>query len=404
MQAKRWAVLGALPVLVSAAACGAVTPGSEEGAAGGGQGPIRIGVAQPLSGPVAEAGQAVANGAKIAAEEINAAGGIDGRKIELVIEDDANDPATCVNVAQKLINQDQVPVIMGGWGSSCTLAMEPVTSRAQVPLLVETSSSSKITDPDESGNEWTFRMSPTSGQEAAALQSVLAEMDIEKAFFLPVNNDFGLGAAEEFGAVIGELGAENVGSAKYDQGEQSFSSIVTRAIHSGADTWIVTTDVLQIARILEAARGQGADARIITTGGSNSPILLQELVGEDVAEGSYASTFFPFFDPSLAADPEGAKKFIESWEAEGHKYGQIIEGARGYDGINLLAEVFRTVGDPTNREQIRDGLENVRMPGIIFGDIQFQEWNGLINQNVPPVYLTRVEDGEVKLVGAGESY
>src|SRR5699024_9201897 len=100
--------------------------------------------------------------------EINANGGVDGRDIKLDVQDHANDPATCVSVAQKMTRSQGISAIMGAWGSSCTLAMEPVIERAKIPFVVETSSSSKITDKNQEGNEWTFRLSPTSGMEAVA--------------------------------------------------------------------------------------------------------------------------------------------------------------------------------------------------------------------------------------------
>lgn len=362
---------------------------------------ISIGVAQPLSGPVASAGQAVAHGAEIAAQEINSSGGINGKNIKLVIEDDANDPATCVSVAQRLSQQAQVSAVMGGWGSSCTLAMQPVLERAQVPLLVETSSSDDVTDKNASGNEWTYRISPTSTMEATALKGVLGDMGIKKAFMLSVNNDFGLGAAEHYGETLSGMGVDVLGTAKFDQTEQSFSTFVTQAIESGADTWIVTTDAAQIALLLKEAQGQGAKARIITTGGSNSPVQVKGLAGAAAVEDTYATMFYPSFDPSLAADEAGAKKFNAAWEEKGYDPGEMTEGVRGYQGIKVLAEALRNVEDPADREQVRDALADVQVDGAIYGEIAFQNWNDLMNQAVPPVYLVQTDNGELELVGTG---
>lgn len=362
---------------------------------------ISIGVAQPLSGPVASAGQAVAHGAEIAAQEINSSGGINGKNIKLVIEDDANDPATCVSVAQRLSQQAQVSAVMGGWGSSCTLAMQPVLERAQVPLLVETSSSDDVTDKNASGNDWTYRISPTSTMEATALKGVLGDMGIKKAFMLSVNNDFGLGAAEHYGDILSGLGVDVLGTAKFDQTEQSFSTFVTQAIESGADTWIVTTDAAQIALLLKEAQGQGAKARIITTGGSNSPVQVKGLAGAAAVEDTYATMFYPSFDPSLAADVAGAKKFNAAWEEKGYDPGEITEGVRGYQGIKVLAEALKNVDDPADREQVRDALADVQVDGAIYGEIAFQDWNDLMNQAVPPVYLVQTDNGELELVGTG---
>src|ERR1700716_4232904 len=106
---------------------------------------IEIGVNQPLTGAVAASGNFVVNGAKIAADEINAKGGILGSKIELVIEDNKSNPTEAVAAAEKLIVRDKVPVMMGAWSSTYTLAVMPKLMEYKVPMLVETSSSDKIT-------------------------------------------------------------------------------------------------------------------------------------------------------------------------------------------------------------------------------------------------------------------
>src|SRR5918999_2253228 len=124
---------------------------------------IKIGVNQPLTGAVAASGNFVVNGARIAADEINAKGGVLGRKIELVVEDNKSNPTEAVAAAEKLIVRDKLPVMMGAWSSTYTLAVMPKLMEYKVPMLVETSSSDKIT---VSGNPYVFRISPTSGMEA----------------------------------------------------------------------------------------------------------------------------------------------------------------------------------------------------------------------------------------------
>src|SRR3954463_12532067 len=121
---------------------------------------IKIGVNEPLTGAVAASGNYVVNGAKIAADEINAKGGVLGSKIELVIEDNKSNPTEAVAAAEKLIVRDKVPVMMGAWSSTYTLAVMPKLMEYKVPMLVETSSSDKIT---VSGNPYVFRIAPTSG-------------------------------------------------------------------------------------------------------------------------------------------------------------------------------------------------------------------------------------------------
>src|SRR5688572_33450399 len=141
------------------------------------QEPIRIGVTQPLTGAFAASGNYVAQGAKIAEEAINASGGVLGRKIQLVIEDNKSNPTEAVATAEKLIGKDKVPVLMGAWSSTLTLAVMPKLMEYGVPMLVETSSSGKITT---SGNPWIFRISPTSEMEAKAFASMAKQMGIDR--------------------------------------------------------------------------------------------------------------------------------------------------------------------------------------------------------------------------------
>ncbi|HET7596713.1 MAG TPA: ABC transporter substrate-binding protein, partial [Burkholderiales bacterium] len=106
---------------------------------------IRIGVTQPLTGAFAASGNYVAQGAKIAEDHVNKAGGVLGKKIQLIIEDNKSNPTEAVATAEKLIAKDKVPVLMGAWSSTLTLAVMPKLMEYSVPMLVETSSSGKIT-------------------------------------------------------------------------------------------------------------------------------------------------------------------------------------------------------------------------------------------------------------------
>src|SRR5215510_12186850 len=165
----------------------------------------KIGVTQPLTGAFAASGNYVAQGAKLAEEEINKAGGVLGNKIELIVEDNKSNPTEAVATAEKLIVKDKVPVMMGAWSSTLTLAVMPKLEEYKVPMLVETSSSGKITT---SGNPYVFRISPTSEMET---------MDPK---------------ATDFSAQLAKIKA------------------------SGGDTLFVTTAVEQITLILKQAKDQ----------------------------------------------------------------------------------------------------------------------------------------------------
>src|SRR5215210_4672211 len=231
---------------------------------------IKIGVNEPLTGAVAASGNFVANGAKIAADEINTKGGVLGSKLELVIEDNKSNPTEAVAVAEKLIVRDKVPVMMGAWSSTYTLAVMPKLMEYKVPMLVETSGADKITT---QGNPYVFRISPNLIMEADAFANRVAPMRIKKADFLVVNNDWGKGTADVF----------------------------TKIRSSDADTLFVTTAVEQLTLVLKQVQALGVKKQIITTGGSQSPDQLIEQAGA-AANGSYHLMFFPPWAPEATPD------------------------------------------------------------------------------------------------------
>lgn len=414
----RWvSLLSALMLL--AAACGGGDSGSESssgsestdseaattdsGSEAGGDSAsgeaIKIGLLQPLTGPVSAAGIAVRDGAQIALDEINADGGINGRPLELVIEDDENDPAVCTSAATKVITRDQVVGIIGGWGSSCTLAIIPVSTREEVPLLVETSSSFKITDPNESGNDLTFRINPPTRMEVADIREALVgELGFEKVFFMGVNNDWGRGSVADFTPAVEDGGGTVSGAEFFEQGEENFSPILTKIQNSDADSVVITTDAAQIALILQQMESLGLDKKVLTTGGSNFPGKVQELAGDSAVEGVYFTVFFPAaYDPSLAVAADRAEKFVETWNAD-HNPNEIGESARGYDAVFTMAEALRSIDGEITPAALTEALDGVQVEGIMYGNIAFEDWNGLINQNVSDVLVGQFENGEFTFV------
>src|SRR5215213_3970698 len=193
---------------------------------------IKIGVIEPLTGAAAASGNYVANGAKIAADEINAKGGVLGKKIELVIEDNKSNPTEAAAVAEKLIVRDKVPVMMGAWGTGFTLAIMPKLMEYKVPMVVETSSAGKITT---SGNPYIFRISPPSAVEAVAFAKIVDNLKIGKADFLVVNNDWGRGASEDFGKMFGERGIKVGLVETMDAPAQDMSAQLAKIKASDAD-------------------------------------------------------------------------------------------------------------------------------------------------------------------------
>ena len=353
---------------------------------------IKIGVTQPLTGAFAASGNYVAQGAKIAEEEINKAGGVLGKKIELIVEDNKSNPTEAVATAEKLIVKDKVPVMLGAWSSTLTLAVMPKLEEYKVPMLVETSSSGKITT---SGNPYIFRISPTSEMEAKAFTPLIKSLGIKKADFLATNNDFGLGASKEFSEMAQKEGVTIGVKETMDPKATDFSAQLAKIKASGGDTLFVTTAVEQATLILKQAKDQQVTARIITTGGSNSPDQLIQQAG-DAANGSLHLVFFTPWFPDAVKNPDVARKFVAAWNAKGYAAGGLTEGFRGWDGIHTLAEAIKAAGK-AEPAAIQKALWNVKVKGIN-GDIAFIKQGPAGQesaQNMPSVYLVKIENGKV---------
>ena len=354
---------------------------------------IKIGVTQPLTGAFAASGNYVAQGTKIAADEINAAGGVLGKKIQLIIEDNKSNPTEAVSTVEKLIEKDKVPLLIGAWSSTLTLAIMPKLEEYKVPLIVETSSSGKIMT---SGNIYVFRISPTSAMEAKAFQPLVKKMGIKKASFLYTNNDFGIGSGAEYSKMLKENGVEVGVMETMDPAATDFSAQLAKIKASGADSLFVTTAVEQLTLILKQAKEQQLKVRIVSCGGSNSPDQLIQQAGA-AAEGSFHTAFFPPWFPEVTKYPDVSKRYMAEWNKRGYNVGGLTEGFRGFDAVYVAAAALKAAGkaDP---EAIRKALWNVHVKGV-YGDIKFMKQGPAgkeSGQNVPAVYLVTIKDGKVQ--------
>ncbi|WP_398473465.1 ABC transporter substrate-binding protein, partial [Tardiphaga sp.] len=219
---------------------------------------IKIGVNEPLTGAFAASGTYVVNGAKIAADEINAKGGVLGKKIELVIEDNKSNPTEAAAVAEKLITRDKTPVLLGAWGSSLTLAVMPKLVEYETAMVVETSSASKITT---SGNPYVFRISPPSFVEAAAFKGIVDKLALKKVDFLVINNDWGRGTAEDFSKMMKEKGITIGLTETMDQSAQDMSAQLAKIKATDSETVIITAAVDQLTLIFKQAAALGLKKR-----------------------------------------------------------------------------------------------------------------------------------------------
>ena len=380
--------LGSLVLALGLAVVGAATGIAQSSA------PIKIGVIQPLSGPVAASGNYVRMGAEIARDWVNVRGGVLGRKIELQIEDNKSDPKEAASAAEKLIVRDKVPAIMGAWGSSMTLAAMPKLEEYGVPMVVETSSAASIT---KRGNPWIFRISPPSEMEALGLEQYVPKLGVQRADFLAVNTDWGRGAVGAFGDMLKKKGVA-VGAAEFmDQAATDMSAQLTKIKGTGADTMFLTTSVEQITLVLKQAQEQRLQRKVVTTGGSSSPNQLIKQAGA-AAEGTYHILFFLPWFPEAMPDGKLAKAFVDEWTKRGHPFEGLTEGFRGHDGIATIAEAIKVAGKDEPKA-VRDALWKVQLSGVN-GPIKFNKDGPAgkeSGQSQPSIFVVQIKDGKVAL-------
>jgi len=352
---------------------------------------IKIGLIQPVSGPAAYNGQNTVDGARLAEAEINAAGGVLGRKLEILLQDGKADPAESLSAAERLLDRDQVKALIGAWASSATLAVMPLMQRYEVPLVVETSTAEKIT---EAGNPWVFRISSNSQIDADALRPHLVkDLGLKKLAFMAANNDFGRAVVSNWTRVAEAEGATVAAVEYHKPGETNFSPTLTKIKGSGADSLVITSDSSTLSNIVKQSYQQGMAGmkRIVTSGFPAETIVT--LAGKEAAEGVMVQNYFAPHAPPRGKE-EAYAKFAQAYRDAYGKQDQGVDAnvAAGYDAVRLLAEAIRQAGsDEPGR--IRDALKQIRFDGLT-GVLQFDEKG----QARPMQSISKIVDGKPQLV------
>ena len=226
---------------------------------------IRLGIVSPMSGPNARYGSFSLRGAQLAAEEINDAGGVDGRKIAIISGDSQGTPVEGVSATRRLIDRDKVDFVIGDVSSSVTLAMQPVAEDAGVLLLNAASSNPKITyGAGVGGFKWTFRNYPTDENRALIVAQYAAEKKgFTKFAVLSVDSDYGRAAIEFTKKYLAAVQGPDPDEDYYKEGEVDFRSVLAKIRDSGAQAIIMygiadTTPI--VARQMIGSRSGRQDA------------------------------------------------------------------------------------------------------------------------------------------------
>ncbi|WP_461204296.1 ABC transporter substrate-binding protein [Clostridium sp. DL1XJH146] len=339
---------------------------------------IKIGAVLPLTGDVATFGESCQNALELLAEETNANGGVLGKNITFVYEDDENKPTSSASAAQKLINNDGVVALVGSVASKCSLSIGPIATEAGIPMITPTSTNPAVT---LDGGEYVFRacfIDPFQGTVLAKFAG--EELAATKAAVLyDVANDYSVGLAEFFMKSFEEAGGEIVSEQTYNTGDTDFNAQLTNIKTTEPDVLLLPDYYNTVGLIAKQARSLGIEATFLGGDGWDSPDLFA--VGGADVDGSYFSNHY-----SPEDDSTEVVEFIESYSA---KYDATPDalGALAYDAGKILLEAIEAAGS-TDGAAIKDAL--------VATDITVVSGHVVYDENRDPVkgaVIIKTEDG-----------
>ncbi|MGI6085551.1 MAG: ABC transporter substrate-binding protein [Acetivibrionales bacterium] len=320
---------------------------------------IRIGINYELSGEVASYGQASVDGIELAIEEINAAGGINGKKIEAVKYDNKSDKAQATTLATKLMTQDKVVTVFGPATSGAFKATIPEAIKNKVPVISGSATAEGVTSDENGVKEYAFRICFSDLYQGTVMANyALNNMSATKAVIIMDNSsDYGKGLADNFMKTFEEGGGAIVATEAFVSGDTDFNAILTKIKGQEFDVIFIPGYYNEAGLIIKQARAQGINTTILGADGFGAPELV-ELAGADALNDVYFSSHFS----SLDKDPS-VTGFIESFkEKHGKEPDQFA--ALGYDMVKFLADAIKRAGS-TDPVAIKDALAATKdFPGI----------------------------------------
>ena len=366
--------------LIVAAAAAAMLAGG--GAAD--QEAIYIGVAGPVNH---ENGRSMQRAAEMAVDEINRAGGINGRRLALVVKDDQARPERAIEVAVELRDDPRIVAVVGHVNSAATLAAATVYNHGQRPVLqISPASSSPLVS---DAGRWTFRVCPSDLQHGPALADwAYQELGARRAAILYVNDEYGRGVLESFGSAFENAGGSVISRDPYlptlFDSDDALDPYLLRAIRDSLDALFIAGQADAAAGIIRAARRLGYRGPVLGPDGLTG---LKD--AGSLAEGTYISSAFLPDRPSTLAQTF-VREYVERFEElPDHR------GAMAYDAVHLIARGLAAVGP--NRAALRDYIAGVGNGGSapydgVSGTIAFDDKGDVAGKEV---VVGVVRDGQL---------
>ena len=325
---------------------------------------IKIGVFGPLTGDAAAMGSSEKEAVELAIKEKNDAGGIRGKKIEVVYGDDAGKPEEAVNVAKRLISRDEVLITIGSISSPASLAASQVSRQSETPQIVVAGTAQRITT---QGNKWVFRSPVPDTKLVADLAGFINEKfpKLKKFAFLYVNDDFGRGGFEAFKAAGQKYGFEIVADERYTRGDIDFTAQLGRIKASPAQAMIEWSRYTEGALIAKQFVQTGLNLVRFGSDGVATPKYVE--LGGPAVDGVYFTTHFSV---ATGADIPAARTFMDKYQKA---FGRVPDAyaAEAYDAITLALLAIEKAGKE-DRAAVRDALAGLSFESVR-GPFKFDE-------------------------------
>lgn len=350
---------------------------------GGGGDKVKIGVFMSMTGDTANFGISSTNGIKMATDEANAAGGINGKQIELDVQDDRSDPSEAATIVTKFVTQDAVHAILGEVASSRSIAAAPIAQNAKIPMLTPSSTNPEVTKK----GDYIFRSCFIDPVQGAAIAQFAAKSLGKKRAGIMVDrkNDYSTGLEKFISATFTKLGGEMVITQSYQAGDQDFNAQLTSIKGSNPDVIFVPGYYGDVALIAKQARDKGITVPFV--GGDGWDAAQLYAIGGKALNGSFFSNHYSPYD----TDPQ-VVKFVNDYKA---RYNSIPDAlaATAYDAARIMFDAIKRANSLEGKA-IRDALAATKeFPGVT-GKVTFNE-----NRDaVKPIFMIEIKDGGIYAV------
>lgn len=337
----------------------------------------RIGFVNSLTGQYAPYGENNWNGVKLAVEEINSAGGINGRRIKIILEDDRSIKEGAVSAVKKLIDIDKVPVIIGPGSSVGVMGSAPIANRAKVVLLSPGAASPEITN----AGDYIFRNRASGALEASKIaEYAYKKLQVRKAVVFYPNVDYGIGFMNVFIKKFTSLGGIILFKETYAETDTDFRTQLAKIKERPPEGIYVLGVPESIGQILRQAKEIGLHVQFLSNN-VESPKLLD--IAREAAEGLIFP--IPFYDPESSL--LRVRKFERKYFAKFNRHSDLF-AANGFDAVYIIKYAIEVGG--YNGERVKNALYNLKDFYGVGGVISFDE-NGDV---IKPLSIKTVKNGQ----------